>query len=167
MPRRRPLFTALLAGLLLLSIGCRSGEEADPASEPDVTAAEAHALAAEGEAPPVVTAEMLASGRTAYEQYCMNCHGPAGKGDGPTAELLEEPVPDLTTLETKYNGMFPESTIRAMVDGRETVPAHMSREMPIWGNIWTDVDGDPEQEAVVRQRIDNLVAYIKSMQATS
>lgn len=103
-------------------------------------------------------------GRAAYEQYCMGCHGPDANGGGELEPLLTVTPPDLTMLNAKYNGAFPEETIRKMVDGREIVPAHGTREMPIWGNIWVTVDGDTLDEAIVNRRVSNLITYLKSIQ---
>lgn len=105
------------------------------------------------------------AGRVAYEAYCKSCHGDEAKGDGELASELGMTPPDLTRLVVNNNDNFPEEAIRKMVDGREVVPAHGTRQMPIWGNIWVSADGDSLQEAVVVRRIDNLIAYLKTIQA--
>lgn len=145
----------LFASLLLL--GCNKDEAAS--TTPDPSDAETVV------APVLSETEQLALGREGYEQYCHSCHGDEAKGDGPSVPLLDTQPPDLTQLDIRFNGVFPEDTIRKMVDGREVLPAHGTREMPIWGNVWTDVDGDPEQEAEVNRRIDALIFYLKSIQA--
>ena len=56
-----------------------------------------------------------------------------GKGDGPLAVLLKNPVPDLTTIQKNNAGVFPFDRVYGIVDGREAVAAHGPREMPVWG----------------------------------
>jgi mono/diheme cytochrome c family protein len=42
------------------------------------------------------SAESLAEGQHVYSEYCVPCHGPSGKGDGPLAAELNPPPADLT-----------------------------------------------------------------------
>lgn len=111
----------------------------------------------------------LTEGQASYQQYCMSCHGPDGKGVGDIAGDLATLPTDLTQLTAHHDGAFPVDKLYRMIDGRaaEAVVAHGTREMPIWGNIWSDVDGAPVQREVVEQRINELVEYIRSMQETS
>ena len=48
-----------------------------------------------------------ASGQEMYKNYCAVCHGVDGKGNGPAAEALKVPTPDLTTLTQKNGGTYP------------------------------------------------------------
>jgi hypothetical protein len=36
--------------------------------------------------------------------------------------------------------------------------------MPVWGNIWTERDGEPIPEEEVQARINELVEYIRTLQ---
>ncbi|HVR30027.1 MAG TPA: cytochrome c [Thermoanaerobaculia bacterium] len=47
------------------------------------------ALAPEKPAPTTVTAELLGRGADVYKSNCIACHGPLGKGDGPSAATLD------------------------------------------------------------------------------
>ena len=47
-------------------------------------------------------AQMLGLGGRAYAMYCINCHGPQGRGDGPRAALLEPPPRDLSSGRFKF-----------------------------------------------------------------
>lgn len=38
------------------------------------------------------------AGKTLYENFCLSCHGPAAKGDGPAASTLQPKPADLTAL---------------------------------------------------------------------
>jgi hypothetical protein len=55
-----------------------------------------------------------------YAQRCLNCHGPAGKGDGQTAVALPVHVPDFReTVQRRSNGQ-----IRKIIsEGRGIMPA--------------------------------------------
>jgi cbb3-type cytochrome c oxidase subunit II len=40
----------------------------------------------------------LARGQAVYQQYCINCHGPMGDGQGPAAKFVDPPPLNFTTL---------------------------------------------------------------------
>lgn len=105
-----------------------------------------------------------ARGRTSYRIYCQNCHGKDAKGDGPIAELLKSQPADLTGLAARNDGEFPADEIYETIDGRNEVRAHGSREMPIWGFSFQDPSRDEDQEAEVREKIRDLVAYLLTIQ---
>jgi hypothetical protein len=50
--------------------------------------------------------------------------------------VLRIPPPDLTRIAQRRGGNFPDAEIAAQIDGRTVVPAHGSRDMPIWGQRW-------------------------------
>jgi mono/diheme cytochrome c family protein len=77
-------------------------------------------------------AEFAKKGRALYVQYCVSCHGPSGKGDGPAASALKVPPADLTSISQKYNG-FPADKVQYFIDGEKYALGHGSREMPVWG----------------------------------
>ena len=106
--------------------------------------------------------DAAAQGRMTYATYCQGCHGPEGHADGPVAPLLNVKLSDLGQITAKY-GQFPDELIRATVDGRAEVEGHGTREMPVWGNIWND-PADPVAEERVRQQIEEIVAFIASIQ---
>jgi hypothetical protein len=112
-------------------------------------------------------------GKHEFESHCVVCHGWEGKGDGPFAhfELLKIKIPDLTTLSRKNNGVFPLQRVYEVIDGTEALKAHGTREMPIWGTVYTaeveeayfDVPFNPR--AYVRLHILALIDYISRLQA--
>lgn len=111
--------------------------------------------------PPLVIESM--TGRDSFTFYCATCHGPNGKGDGPTAAALKTAPPDLTLLTRRGGGTFPRSQVEAFVTGvGRAVPAHGSGEMPVWGSIFRSLD---PSDTRVKVRIANLVEYLESIQA--
>lgn len=109
-------------------------------------------------------------GKIEYEQSCAICHGLDGKGRGSIAQTFQLSVPDITTLTKRNGGVFPVSRVYDMIDGREEVKAHGTREMPIWGKYYSlsaaprydDYAYNPE--AAVRGRILALIDYLHRMQ---
>jgi len=97
-----------------------------------------------------------------YRAYCASCHGLTGKGDGPAAPALKAKVPDLTQLARTYGGALPSARVRKMISGDEVLLSHGSREMPIWGPIFHQVEEDRDFGAV---RIENLLKYVESIQS--
>ncbi len=158
--RKRPDKVPRLSSLLLLSsflaffsmlFGCAAEHEPQTQEPPA----------------PEVQAEVrdpIASGKATYEASCMSCHGTEARGDGPVAELLTIPPADLTQLRKKQGGLFPVDEVYRIIDGREEYRAHGTREMPVWGNIWSDAEGQPIAEEKVERRINELVEYLRSIQ---
>lgn len=122
---------------------------------------------------PVYTlaAVKIDTGKSEYESSCAVCHGMNGKGGGSFAEMLQLTVPDLTTLSKANGGVFPFNRVYEVIDGREVIKAHGTREMPIWGKHFT-LSANPEYddyphnaEAFVRSRIFALIEYLYRLQA--
>jgi len=101
-------------------------------------------------------------GSDLFLAYCASCHGPDAKGAGPAASPLNAKVPDLTLLASNNRGHFPASRARQVIVGDNIVASHGSREMPIWGPIFHQVEADMDWGNV---RVDNLVKYLESIQA--
>lgn len=108
----------------------------------------------------------LGSGKITYERYCANCHGTEAHGNGPIAGLLKVPPPDLTLLSANNGGVFPVDSIYMMIDGREDVASHGTREMPVWGNVWGEKDGLPVQPEAVEHQINEIIEYLRTLQRT-
>lgn len=103
-----------------------------------------------------------------YRISCQVCHGPGGKGDGPMASALKTQPTDLTKLAQKNDYKFPFLKVFHTIDGRAVVPAHGTREMPVWGRRYVAEIGDKYGpyggEAAVRARVLELVYYVQSLQ---
>ncbi|MDF0644647.1 MAG: cytochrome c [Nitrospira sp.] len=50
---------------------------------------------------PVDAAGDASKGKPLYEKHCMVCHGPQGKGDGPTGTLIKPPAANFTGEASK------------------------------------------------------------------
>ena len=103
-----------------------------------------------------------------YKASCQVCHGPRGKGDGPMAVSLKQKPTDLSKLEEKNEYVFPFLKVFQIIDGRTMIPAHGTREMPVWGERYmADVGekyGPYGGEGAVRARVLELVHYVQSLQ---
>lgn len=111
-------------------------------------------------------------GKREYDNNCAACHGVTGKGNGPYAGIINTPVPDITILQKSNGGVFPYDRVYQMIDGREDVKAHGTRDMPIWGNeynakataYYSDYLRDYSSEGFIRGRILALINYVYSLQ---
>jgi len=101
-----------------------------------------------------------------FVTYCASCHGVDARGDGPAASALSPAPADLTRISARNGGVFRESSIARVIDGRFDLPAHGSREMPVWGaHLGEEILGFASRDEVARGRIASLVEYLKSLQA--
>jgi mono/diheme cytochrome c family protein len=101
-------------------------------------------------------------GADLYRAYCASCHGKDGKGNGPVAPALKATVPDLTAIAKNNGGKFPVERVRRIIAGEGMIASHGSREMPVWGPIFSQVEADVDRGPV---RVENLVKYLESIQA--
>ena len=104
-----------------------------------------------------------ASGPEMFKTYCAVCHGTDGSGNGPAASALKVPPSDLTTLAQRNGGKYPALKVSSVIRGEEALPAHGSKDMPIWGKLFWSMSGGHDSE--VQQRVANLNKYIESLQA--
>ena len=124
-------------------------------------------------------AEDLDIGKSEFQSSCASCHGTDGKGKGPVSEQLKVPPPDLTILAKNNNGVFPTNAVYETVYGLKTIPAHGTREMPIWGyqfipmtdlphnidlSYWKMFGPEQSSEVVVRTRIFAVIDYLSRIQ---
>jgi len=109
-----------------------------------------------------VTPTSPASGHEMFKTYCAACHGVEGKGNGPAGPALKKQPANLTELTQRNNGKFPELKVYDTIKGDLDMPAHGSRDMPIWGSLFSSIShGSPGE---VQMRISNLTDYIKTIQ---
>lgn len=105
------------------------------------------------------------SGRDLYVANCASCHGRYGEGDGPALADSPRAMPDLRYLAKLNGGVFPAARVSAAIDGREVIKAHGDRMMPVWGNIFGELDGANERrEARATDKIKEMVDYLATIQ---
>lgn len=103
-------------------------------------------------------------GADLFRAYCASCHGKDAKGDGPAAPSLKATVPDLTMIPRNEAGDFPAARVKRIILGEGMISSHGSREMPIWGPVFHQVESDVDWGNV---RLENLVKYLESIQSFS
>ena len=97
-----------------------------------------------------------------FKAYCATCHGKDGKGGGPMATSLRIAPADLTRIATRNGGTFPFVQVQKIISGEERGPTtHGTREMPVWGPIFSEVSWDQD---LGRVRIYSLARYLETIQ---
>ncbi len=99
-------------------------------------------------------------GKMAYEDSCAACHGKDGKGNGPLAQELKTKPTNLTVIAKNNHGVFPVDAVYSAIDGRKSISAHGTREMPVWGQAFLSFG----PEYIVRNRIMAIIDYLNRIQ---
>jgi mono/diheme cytochrome c family protein len=94
-----------------------------------------------------------------FDSYCAVCHGKEGKGNGPAAVSLTKVPADLTKISARNGGTFPGVKVRRYIEGLDEVPAHGTRDMPMWGELFKSLNRD-----TAALRVEGLAEYLKAMQ---
>jgi mono/diheme cytochrome c family protein len=110
--------------------------------------------------------EVIAGGELEYQNYCAVCHGADSRGQGIMGKYLTVRPADLTQLAKKNRGEFPFWQVYRMIDGRDEVRGHGSRDMPVWGDRFRSQAGgsDPGARAQAAGRLLGLVFYLQHIQ---
>jgi mono/diheme cytochrome c family protein len=119
--------------------------------------------------PDPANAQGVEIGKAEYLRSCAACHGAMGKGDGYAVRALIKHPPDLTKLSEGNKGVFPFSRVYDAIDGRIDIIAHGTRDMPVWGEMYTrelSAGLAPKEltEAMLRIRVLALIEYISTLQ---
>ena len=96
-----------------------------------------------------------------FRAHCAACHGLDAKGNGPMAATLKTKPANLTVLAKNNGGKFPSARVSRTIMGDVILISHGSREMPIWGPIFHQIEDDKDFGEV---RLQNLVKYLESIQ---
>ena len=97
-----------------------------------------------------------------FQAHCATCHGPGGRGNGPTAAALKTKPADLTALAKNNGGKFPTEQVKKFISGDDaSLSSHGSREMPVWGPIFHQVEEDQDFGNV---RLQNLIKFLGTIQ---
>ena len=95
---------------------------------------------------PVRAADMAAA-KQSYDTFCVKCHGPGGKGDGPGAATLSVSPRNFTDCATM--GKITDDTLFNVIkNGGASVG--LSKDMQAWSTGFAD------------DEIHDLVAYVRS-----
>jgi mono/diheme cytochrome c family protein len=111
--------------------------------------------------------EIVAAGKREFHGHCAVCHGLGGKGESvmTTFNLLTVSPTDLTQLRKRNQGQFPFWQVYRIIDGREEVKGHGTRDMPIWGERFTEEEGSTlADETRAIGRILAIIHYMESIQ---
>jgi mono/diheme cytochrome c family protein len=95
-----------------------------------------------------------------FVEHCASCHGRTAHGNGPRTGELRAKASDLTRLSERNGWIYPRDGVRRVIEGAD--PAHRSREMPLWGDVFSASAGPDGPDA--RTRIDALVHYLEFVQ---
>lgn len=98
-------------------------------------------------------------GRQLYQKHCAVCHGLDAKGNGPAASELKTQPSDLTVLQ-KPGAEFPIYEVLTFIEGEKVVPAHGTREMPIWGTVFRRTKGELQGQGDIYA----LAKYLEAVQ---
>jgi mono/diheme cytochrome c family protein len=100
-----------------------------------------------------------ASGAALDRRYCAACHGLQGRGDGPAAVALSPRPSDLTRLRTAVPDLMRD------IDGRRTIRAHGTAEMPVWGEVFEEsLIGEPHRRRTALLQMKTLAEYVRDLQ---
>ncbi len=115
-----------------------------------------------------VFAEDMATGEELFLSRCGACHGAAAQGDGPMASLLSIPVPDLTQLAARNDGMFPRVDVVRTIDGRVSLVGH-GGPMPVYGRLLGGgsavIDGPDGSVIETKGDVLAIALYLEGLQA--
>jgi len=91
-------------------------------------------------------------GRRLFVSYCLLCHGPDGKGNGPLAKEMKLKITDLTTTIRSRSDTILKKIITGR--GKQTISGRdrhniLSDAMPSWEGVFSE------------QQLDQLIAYLR------
>ena len=76
---------------------------------------------------------------------------------------LGRPIPDLRYLAARNGGSFPQVRVTTIIDGREVLEAHSDRQMPVWGDVFAELEG-ANSSSKAQAKIRALVDYLATIQ---
>lgn len=117
--------------LLFLLSACSLAEDITP--PPGIQATET--AAAQSSAAPIYPEGMpdAAAGAAIFVQHCVQCHGPAGKGDGPRAAQVQGQLPDFSLADFR-RAHAPQAWFQVITNGR------LEKTMPPFAEALTDAE---------------------------
>jgi putative ABC transport system permease protein len=116
-------------------------DAAQKADQKHEAGAHTHAAAAKLANPVKVTPQSIAAGQKLFQGQCVNCHGPAGLGDGKEAPKLNPKPSNLTDGSWKHGAtdgeMFTVIRDGAKANGKPAMPSFASKmtAQDIWNTV--------------------------------
>jgi mono/diheme cytochrome c family protein len=105
------------------------------------------------------------TGQALFHEYCSQCHGADGIGDGPMAKVLKTPPADLTTIKQRAQGAFPATRVVEIIRYGGSLPGHGAEGMPVWGKVFSEERGGGKFAAAYsRKAVIELKRYLESIQ---
>lgn len=83
------------------------------------------------------------AGKTLYQNFCLSCHGPTGRGDGPAASTLNPQPSDLTVLLKAQDDAY---FVTRIAEGKP------GTAMVAWKNVLNEA------------QIQQIVAYLRALE---
>ena len=110
--------------------------------------------------------EVVSAGELEYQHNCAICHGVEAGGDGIMRRYLTVQPANLRQLAKNNGGKFPFWEVYHKIDGQTEVPAHGTRDMPIWGDRFREEAGSTGKAAITQAagRILSLTFYLEYIQ---
>ncbi|MTB52641.1 cytochrome c [Lewinella sp. W8] len=106
-------------------------------------------------------AKQAEAGEAHFMKYCARCHGEDGKGI--VIDSLGTQPADLTQImKGRRSKEFPILEVAFQIDGREMAKAHGARDMPVWGEVFSEEEYMNEGE--IKGKLGELIAYIIEIQ---
>lgn len=101
-------------------------------------------------------------GKEHFAQYCSSCHGIDGKGI--KVDSLSKRPADLTQIRSSTsNNEFPIMYVASMIDGRKMAKSHGSRDMPVWGEVFSKQENLTEDQ--IKGKLAEIIAYLMLIQS--
>ena len=100
-------------------------------------------------------------GKAHFMKYCSSCHGEDAKGK--RIDTLTIQPKDLTTITRQTKAKeFPILEVARMIDGRNMSNAHGTRQMPVWGEVFSTQEHLDEKQ--IKGKMGEIIAYLMSIQ---
>jgi mono/diheme cytochrome c family protein len=114
-----------------------------------------------------VLAQDVVTGQELFLSRCAACHGADAKGQGPMAAVISIPVPDLTQLSLRNEGMFPRVAVVQTIDGRILLRGH-GGPMPVFGPVLGGgsavLDGPDGSIIETKTDVLSVALYLETLQ---
>jgi mono/diheme cytochrome c family protein len=108
-------------------------------------------------------ASQAMEGKKHFQEYCVSCHGEDGKGL--RIDSLETQPADLTLImKGRTSSDFPVLEVANTIDGRKMSKSHGTRQMPVWGEVFSEQEYMKEEE--IKGKLAEMISYIMSIQGT-